>query len=85
MAVNTSTAKRGNYLCKIGFLDIYQKIIYKGEGKNKQISSRDIAVYHAKKMLVNGFKTKEAAIEKASELMEKGISHINSLKNGIRR
>lgn len=88
MANNNSTTRRGNYICKVGDLDIYQKTIHETSGKGKsdvtnlKIKSRELSIYHAKKLVLGGFKTKDLAIEKATEIMEGGIKAIKDLKKG---
>jgi hypothetical protein len=48
------------------------KMNYQGKGKERKIASHAYDVYHAKRKLEGGFKTKEEAIEKANELFTKG-------------
>jgi hypothetical protein len=86
MASSNSTTKRGNYICKVGFLDIYQKTTFEAAGKGKndvtnlKIKSRELAIYHAKKLIAGGFKSKDLAVAKANEIMEGGIDAVNDLK-----
>ena len=63
---------KGNYICKVHFYDIYMKRDFKGSGKERKMVSHAYDIYHAKRKLEGGFKTKEEAIEKANELFTKG-------------
>jgi hypothetical protein len=58
-----NTAKRGNYICKVGFYDIYCKFSFEGEGKKRKVKSHSLDIYHSKKLVKNGFKTKVEAIK----------------------
>ncbi len=88
MANNNSTTRRGNYICKVGDLDIYQKTTHETSGKGKsdvtnlKIVSRILSIYHAKKLLIGGFKTKDLAVAKATEIMDGGMKAVNNLKKG---
>ena len=71
----TKGNSKGRYMTKIGFYDIYAKDTYKPKKDNSskhslpEVTSTDFCIYHAKKLVQKGFKTKDLAIEKASELM----------------
>jgi hypothetical protein len=73
----TKGNSKGRYMTKVGHYDIYGKDSYrpKKDGASKhigaEVSSTDYQIYHAKKLVAKGFKTKEIAIEKATELMKK--------------
>lgn len=73
----TKGNSRGRYMTKVGHYDIYGKDSYrpKKDGASKhigaEVSSTEFIIYHAKKIVQKGFKTKELAIEKATELMGK--------------
>jgi hypothetical protein len=65
---------RGRYICKVGFYDIYAKDtmkVSKERGGKPQVASTDYVIYHSKKMMEKGFKTKDTAIEKAQEITNK--------------
>lgn len=73
----TKGNSKGRYMTKVGFYDIYAKDSYrpKKDGASKhmgpEVASTDYIIYHAKKIVSKGFKTKDLAIEKASEMMLK--------------
>lgn len=73
----TKGNSKGRYMTKIGFYDIYAKDTYKpkkdGSSKHSspEVSSTDFIIYHAKKLVQKGFKTKDLAIQRANELMLK--------------
>lgn len=91
MANTNNTTKKGSYICKVGDLDIYQKTTYeaagkgKNEAKNLKIKSRELAIYHAKSLVANGFKSKDAAVAKALELMNEGIDTIRGLRKSTKK
>ena len=62
---------RGRYICKVGFYDIYAKDSMKSGKESNQVKSTDYQVYHSKKLIANGFKTKDLAVAKANELLQK--------------
>lgn len=80
MSNSNSTPKRGSYICKVGHIDIYQKCTFSGEGKKRKVTKHELVLFFAKSLIQGGFKTKEAAIEKANELMAMGIDHVKSFK-----
>jgi len=57
------SSPKGTYQCKVGFYDIYSK------QPNPKGGAIDFTVYHAKKIVEKGIKTKEEAINKAKELL----------------
>ena len=60
MATSNSTSKRGNYIRKIGFYDVYCKFSWNKEtGKNRQATGSSLDLYHAKRLIQAGFKTIE--------------------------
>jgi hypothetical protein len=62
---------RGRYICKVGFYDIYAKDSMKSGRESHQIKGTEYQVYHSKKLIETGLKTKELAVAKANELLEK--------------
>ena len=70
--------KYGNYLCKIGYFDIRQKIEMPRERKlnsgeiQTQSGKVEVFVFHAKHKVAGPFKTHNQAISTAQELMGKG-------------
>jgi hypothetical protein len=69
----TKGQTKGRYICKVGFYDIYAKDtmkVSKERGGKPQVASTDYVIYHSKKMMEKGFKTKDIAVAKATEMME---------------
>ena len=67
---------KGRYICKVGFYDIYAKDTMrnsKERGGKPQTASTDYQIYHAKSLKEKGFKTKDLAVAKATEMMEKHL------------
>lgn len=73
----TKGNSKGRYMTKVGHYDIYGKDSFrpKKDGASKhigaEVSSTEYIIYHAKKIVQKGFKTKELAVDKAHELMLK--------------
>jgi hypothetical protein len=68
---------KGRYICKVGFYDIYAKDSMKKSterGGKPQVASTVYNVFHSKKMMEKGFKTKDMAVAKATEMMEKHMA-----------
>ena len=70
--------KYGNYLCKIGYFDIRQKIEMPrsrkmNDGSMQTIGGKvEVFVYHAKNRVAGPFKSHHQAIISAQELMGEG-------------
>ena len=64
---------KGRYICKTGFYDIYAKDSMKSGRESHQVKSTEYVIYHSKKMIEKGFKTKDLAVVKATQLMEKHL------------
>lgn len=65
---------KGRYICKVGFYDIYASDSMRkkaGRGNLTEVASTVYNIYHAKKLVDKGFKTKDIAIERAKELITK--------------
>ena len=79
--------KYGNYVCKIGYLDIRQKIemprIKKGlrGGVQEVKGSVQVFVYHGKNKLAGPFKSHKIAIETANELVGRNKRYSKFDKN----
>ena len=77
--MGTKTGNRGRYICKVGYLDIYAKDDLKPKKETKRkfvkadVKSTVYNVIHAKKTLKGNFKTTDAAIASAIELMCKKV------------
>jgi hypothetical protein len=71
----TKSGNKGRYICKVGFYDIYAKDTLKPRKESKfkwikgEVKSTDYVVYHAKKVIEKGLKTKDMAVTKAVELL----------------
>lgn len=64
---------KGRYICKVGFYDIYAKDqmrANKERGGKPQTASTEYLIYHSKTLKEKGFKTKDLAVAKATEMME---------------
>jgi hypothetical protein len=65
---------KGRYICKVGFYDIYASDSMRkkaGRGNLIEVASTVYNIYHAKKLVDKGFKTKDIAVERAKELTTK--------------
>lgn len=68
--------KKGRYICKVGFYDIYALDTMRkklGRGNLKELDSTVYNIYHSKKLVNKGFKTKDIAVEQAKSLADKII------------
>ena len=71
----TKSGQKGRYICKVGFYDIYAKDSYKAKKDSKyKFKKPDVAstvynIYHAKKLVEKGYKTKDQAVEMAKFLL----------------
>jgi len=62
---------KGRYICKVGYLDVYAVDSIRkqpGRGDKKEVGSTVYNIYHSKKLIDKGFKTKDIAVERAKEL-----------------
>jgi hypothetical protein len=81
----TKGNSKGRYMTKVGFYDIYAKYTYrpKKDGASKydspEVASTDFVIYHSKKMVQKGLKTKDIAITKAKELLGSKYREIYSI------
>lgn len=73
--------KYGNYICKIGYLDIRQSIVMPRKRKlnNGEIQtmpgSVEVNVYHGKNKVSGPFKSHKIAIDSAEELIGRGYKY----------
>lgn len=71
----TKSGQKGRYICKVGFYDIYAKDSFKPKKESKfNFTKPDVAstvynVYHAKKLVEKGYKTKDQAVDVAKNLL----------------
>jgi len=65
-------SSKGRYISKVGHYDIYAKDSMRSikGGTKKEVSATDYVLYHSKKLIASGMKTKDLAVNKANELME---------------
>ena len=64
---------KGRYICKVGFLDVYATDAMRkqpGRGDKKEVASTTYQIIHGKNIKERGFKTKDIAVAKATEMME---------------
>ena len=65
-------SKKGRYICKVGFLDVYAADSMRkkpGRGDKKEVGSTMYQILHGKNIKERGMKTKDMAIDKALELL----------------
>ena len=65
----TKSGNKGRYICKTGFYDIYAKDSMKSGRESHQVKSTEYVIYHSKKMVEKGLKSKDSAVGKAKELL----------------
>ena len=71
----TKSGQKGRYICKIGFYDVYAKDSFKPKKESKfKYAKPDVAstvynIYHAKKLVEKGYKTKDHAVDMAKFLL----------------
>ena len=71
----TKSGNKGRYICKVGFYDIYAKDTLKPKKESKfkwlkgEVKSTEYVVYHSKRAIEKGLKTKDMAVIKAVELL----------------
>jgi hypothetical protein len=66
----TKSGTKGRYICKVGFYDVYAKdSMKKGSNGKEMVGSTEYLVYHSKKVVEKGFKTKHLAVAKATDLL----------------
>ena len=72
----TKSGNKGRYICKVGHFDIYAKDSLRPAKATKfkwlkgEVKSTEYVVYHSKKIVEKGFKTKDLAVANAAEKME---------------
>ena len=81
MSKNKNKLKYGNYIKKVGYLDIRQKMVLGGWTKNfkgeqvKKPGSTEVFVYHGKHVLTGSFKSIMAAEAEANKMVAEGIKY----------
>jgi len=78
----TKSGQKGRFITKVGFYDIYAKDSYKPKKESKHnfvkpdVASTDYVIYHSKKIVDKGFKTKDLAVTRAKELLgDKAVNY----------
>ena len=74
---------KGRYITKVGFYDIYAKDSFKkaqGRGEKMEVSSTEYCLYHSKKLVEKGLKTKDLAIVKAKELLGENFRQVYNIQ-----
>jgi hypothetical protein len=74
--------QKGRYICKVGFYDVYAKDSMKkstGRGEKMEVSSTEYVLYHSKKLVEKGMKTKDLAVAKAKEVLGVKYREVYSL------
>lgn len=71
----SKAALRGNYITKVGHLDIYMKLSIETdkETKKTRTSSHKFDIYHAKRLVEGGHKTKDEAVARAKSLVAENL------------
>ncbi len=78
MSKNKNKQKYGNYIKKVGYLDIRQKMVLGSWKKNfkgemiKQPGSTEVFIYHGKHVMTGSFKSIMAAEAEANKLIAEG-------------
>jgi hypothetical protein len=78
----TKSGQKGRYITKVGFYDIYAKDAMKPK-KDRRPGSTEVEVgstvyniYHSKKLVEKGYKTKDEAVEMAKFLLgDKAVNY----------
>jgi len=79
MGSKTTMEKRGHHVCKVGYLQIRQRIIMPRIKKNNRgelttlSGNVEVFVYQAKNKVAGPFKSHKLAKEAATELIEKNF------------
>jgi hypothetical protein len=75
-----NSGSKGRYICKVGFYDVYAKNLTKKDANGKEmVTSVEYLVYHSKKMVEKGLKTKDLAVTKALDLLGKKYRGVYNL------
>jgi len=76
----TKSGGKGRYICKVGFYDVYAKDTVKtGANGKTNVTATEYVVYHSKKIVGKGLKTKDEAVAKSMELLGDKYRAIYSL------
>ena len=81
MSKNPKKQKYGNYIKKVGYLEIRQKVVLPRSKKGYQgqihftPGSTEVFVYHGKHIMTGSFKSIMAATAEAEKMMAEGIKY----------
>jgi|TARA_R110000851_G_scaffold203904_1_gene355815 hypothetical protein len=81
MSKNKNKTKYGNYIKKVGYFDIRQKVVLGGWIKNmrgenvKKAGSTEVFVYHGKHVMTGSFKSVMAAEAEANKMIAEGTKY----------
>ena len=81
MSKNPKKQKYGNYIKKVGYLDIRQKVVLPRSKKGYQgqihftPGSTEVFVYHGKHIMTGSFKSIMAAEAEANKMVAEGIKY----------
>ena len=71
----TKSGQKGRYICKVGFYDVYAKDTMKPKKDRRpgstetEVGSTVYNIYHSKKLIEKGFKTKDEAVDMSKFLL----------------
>jgi hypothetical protein len=78
----TKSGQKGRYICKVGFYDLYAKDSMKPKKDRRpgstetEVASTVYNIYHSKKLVEKGYKTKNEAVNMAKFLLgEKAVNY----------
>lgn len=71
MGTKTNATKNGNYISKVGYLDIRQKTTKRNKtnGRGVETAKHELVICHGKNVVEGGFTTKVEATTRAIELL----------------
>ena len=81
MSNNSKGQRLGNYICKVGYFDIRQKVVQpkkqrmQNGGYEMLGGKTELFVYHSKARMAGPFKTKSEAIIRAEKLITQGVKY----------
>ncbi len=78
MARKTKKETLGNYITKIGYMDVYQKFTNDRKGKAQ---SSEYRIVHAKNVIKGGIKNIAMAKDIAKEFIENGVKYVKHNKS----
>jgi hypothetical protein len=75
MSSSKTMDRKGHLMCKVGYLEVRQKITMGQETKSmgktvRTKGSTEVMIYHSKKLVQKGFKDISVAVQKAFEILK---------------